>query len=424
LKVSKNLSVTPATVAMRKQGGFMKTLLAMGVLLLGGYSALAQTTEPALCGAARIQDTVAVRTLLTQGASPNVLCNTLTPFGLASPFTTPAQKEIAQLLIASGDDASNLNTYRGSWSRRSYFSDFDLACRNSSDLVVDFLNKGVNPLTVDLTHGQLTSVPLNQVLFMSTYDIPNKIRIADMLIAKGVSPYSVVGTNRSLLDFFLINKLPVEQVVARIANWNFANDPQKQNDYLVIALQNHAELAAIQELVKVGASLTALMPTGQSPLALYLQNSYPENQPADLTTLNWLLAQHMDANEYDGAPLMAAITSQPPQVIDTLLHAGADANLHTPLAEIGSRKDAVAIATVLFKYNAKVNQLSSQNETPLMNATAYENVELARFLLAKGARVNQQNSDGQTALCFAYSGTAVAKLLQANGGHRANCPAN
>jgi ankyrin repeat protein len=121
---------------------------------------------------------------------------------------------------------------------------------------------------------------------------------------------------------------------------------------------------------------------------------------------------------------MAAITSQPPQVIDTLLHAGADANLHTPLAEIGSRKDAVAIATVLFKYNAKVNQLSSQNETPLMNATAYENVELARFLLAKGARVNQQNSDGQTALCFAYSGTAVAKLLQANGGHRANCPAN
>jgi hypothetical protein len=163
---------------------------------------------------------------------------------------------------------------------------------------VDFLNKGVNPLTVDLTHGQLTSVPLNQVLFMSTYDIPNKIRIADMLIAKGVSPYSVVGTNRSLLDFFLINKLPVEQVVARIANWNFANDPQKQNDYLVIALQNHAELAAIQELVKVGASLTALMPTGQSPLALYLQNSYPENQPADLTTLNWLLAQHMDANEW------------------------------------------------------------------------------------------------------------------------------
>ena len=71
-----------------------------------------------------------------------------------------------------------------------------------------------------------------------------------------------------------------------------------------------------------------------------------------------------------------------------------------------------------------MKQLSSQNEIPLMNATSYKNIDLTKFLLGKGARVNQKNDDGQTALCFTYTGTAIANVLRASGGYRANCTAN
>jgi ankyrin repeat protein len=128
------------------------------------------------------------------------------------------------------------------------------------------------------------------------------------------------------------------------------------------------------------------------------------------------------ANAYspDGfTPLGFAVFFGQPDVVKTLLAAGADVNAPsresmqvTPLASAAAAKQT-DIARMLIGHGANVNARAASGHIPLHEASANGNVELVRLLIEKGADVNAKTDDGKTPLDFAieYKRPEVIELL-------------
>lgn len=77
---------------------------------------------------------------------------------------------------------------------------------------------------------------------------------------------------------------------------------------------------------------------------------------------------------------------------------------------IAIQKGEIDLVRKMIEYGADVNELSS-GMTPLMVAARYNKVEIIKFLLAHGARVDSKDSKGFTALKYAELSLATDAAL-------------
>src|SRR5215471_15856332 len=115
--------------------------------------------------------------------------------------------------------------------------------------------------------------------------------------------------------------------------------------------------------------------------------------------------------------LINAIRNRDWREIDTALKAGADLNVQdrdgiTPLTE-AIEDNLSALARKLVLAGADPNMPSSDGSTPLLHAAWMCDTKLARFLLRRGSRINDQaQHDGSTALINASYSCKDARLVR------------
>ena len=78
----------------------------------------------------------------------------------------------------------------------------------------------------------------------------------------------------------------------------------------------------------------------------------------------------------------------------------------------------VEIAKLLVEKGAKVNVRNFEKWTPLHMAATYNRIELAKFLLENGAYLNARDEDGKTSLFWAdyWGHKGMVTFLKAKGG--------
>jgi ankyrin repeat protein len=193
-------------------------------------------------------------------------------------------------------------------------------------------------------------------------------------------------------------------------------DVRARNDYqmtpLMVALNNcdssNVPFKIIEALLAKKADVNAKDQSGDSVLV------YAVNSGSDAAVK--LLLQHganaNNADQYGNTILSNAIDHSGPEVIKTLLNAGAKAAGELPLLAL--RSDDTSLAQLFIKHGANVNESTALEKTPLMFAASQGHLNMLKFLLKNGAKVNAKSpTEGSTALMetIPYGQIEAAKLL-------------
>jgi ankyrin repeat protein len=140
----------------------------------------------------------------------------------------------------------------------------------------------------------------------------------------------------------------------------------------------------------------------------------------DWRAVERLLDQGADPNVVDSSgktALTAAASRGYPEVVKTLLNAGADLN---PDPEKGRRGHPLFLAVfnghedvveVLLDHGAEMDAQDAIGRTPLMNSALRNHADIARLLLNRGADVNVRDQLSETALFLAHDVGIVRDLL-------------
>ena len=200
---------------------------------------------------------------------------------------------------------------------------------------------------------------------------------------------------------------------------------------------NNVEMVRL--LIEHGASVNKRDFFGGTPLAEAL-NSHAED------TAKLLLEKGADPNGTDGfhrSSLFIASANGSPEIVGVLLDKGADPNIRddsgaTPLHEAmwgilrGGRRsnapvalspgknqnpDTLAVVTLLLDKGADINARTKEGATPLLNALAWGQSDVARLLIQRGADVNLKNKQGDSPLrrALALRLNDVVELLRTAG---------
>jgi hypothetical protein len=117
-------------------------------------------------------------------------------------------------------------------------------------------------------------------------------------------------------------------------------------------------------------------------------------------------------------PLFSAVEAGHIEVVQWLLNAGcsvtaADANLDTALHR-AARRGHLSIVSLLLKHKADASVKGGMEQTPLFSAVSAETngAAIARALIAAGAQVNAQDTDGRSPLFFCASVDAAKVLVE------------
>src|SRR5207249_8273891 len=180
-------------------------------------------------------------------------------------------------------------------------------------------------------------------------------------------------------------------------------------------------------LIDRGANVNARSETKYTALMVAAQYGI-HSTPA----IRLLLSRGAEAGQSQGRPLFNAYPqflaaySGNAEVLRDLLNAGASLNGEMTL--IGtSNSDAISgavrhayldVADVLVQLGAPVDR-TDLRITPLVKAVLGDQVEMAKFLISKGADVNHVDGNGMTPLLYAasidFGGSAMIDLLKASG---------
>ncbi len=120
-------------------------------------------------------------------------------------------------------------------------------------------------------------------------------------------------------------------------------------------------------------------------------------------------------------PLHVALANGKIQAAELLLQQGADDDLQTLLFELAEEqaldRDSIELLTA---HGANLNAIGPEGQSPLHLAVAAGNLKLAKQLISAGAKVNLEDSSGQTALNIAaeQDEPSLITLLEQYGAKR------
>ncbi len=198
---------------------------------------------------------------------------------------------------------------------------------------------------------------------------------------------------------------------------------------LIFAIENESfEIA--KKLIAAGVKTDVKNEFGQTALHLVLLCEGATLKDRD-ELIQMLLDAGVDVNEPDDdgeVPLHLAFNLEPAQagaekIIADLLVAGADPNIAnrdgiTPFMVAAIVGAPPIIFNLMLNKGAKVNEQDADGDTALIMAASSGNEEVVKLLIAAGANVNIRNSDNETALSYAKEAgenATIIKLLKDAG---------
>lgn len=144
------------------------------------------------------------------------------------------------------------------------------------------------------------------------------------------------------------------------------------------------------------------------PLVCMLTSAVGNN---NVDEVKEILAKGVDVNGFDEMGRTALLTAAQKRyisIVQLLLEAGADPNLgdderdQTPLmVAIGASEQSRSICSLLIAAGANVNAQTTDGMTPLMWAAQFGNLEITEMLIRFNADASLKDIDGKTALNYA-----------------------
>jgi ankyrin repeat protein len=194
----------------------------------------------------------------------------------------------------------------------------------------------------------------------------------------------------------------------------FADDTRSAGTKFAVAIED-GDLDAVKALIEDdGSAVDTPIEYGEHSITPLLKAAWD----GDVPIVQYLIGKGADVNaratDTKETALINAVTREHTEVIKALLAAKADVTLRNSF-DFNAFTSAVAagnqeIAALLLDASAKVGEGAS-GLTPLAFAVSTGNVEMIRFLVKRGADVNQgAKSGGQTALISAIYGAQIESV--------------
>ena len=191
----------------------------------------------------------------------------------------------------------------------------------------------------------------------------------------------------------------------------------------------HGDLEKVEELVAAGWDIECRDDNGATPL-------FAASFKGQVEIAKYLIGKGADVNRGNDVrytPLMTASREKHPQVVKILLEARADTELaansgmkaiHWALMDtipvdtgpLETETTLIEILKQLKEHGADINAKGGQGETPLMDAAWWGLVQTTDYLLSCGARRDEKDNKGQTAIDYAKM--RIAKNLGADVNQR------
>ena len=170
--------------------------------------------------------------------------------------------------------------------------------------------------------------------------------------------------------------------------------------------------AMLRKLLDAGANPNAAHPDGQTPLMTAARTGNPD-------AVRVLLDKGAAVNAKDSiaeqTALMFAITENHPEAVRVLLDHGADVNARTSIVETPPATSGNLQG--IGRAQNREKPVPQGAMTPLLYAARDGRTEIARMLLAAGAKVNQAEANGESPLLVAINNgqTELAQVLLEQG---------
>ena len=179
------------------------------------------------------------------------------------------------------------------------------------------------------------------------------------------------------------------------------------------AFYGHADFVAL--LIEAGADLETVSPIGFAAFDWALESE----QRAIMVLLLDAIRERSPANEHASLDLMQAVIADDSNRLESLLSAGADADVYNRTGyaalALAARLNQGTLVDLLLDAGANPNagDVARDEATPLMQAARGGHVEIGRRLLRAGADVHRRNARGFTALFMTalYDRAEFALLL-------------
>lgn len=167
----------------------------------------------------------------------------------------------------------------------------------------------------------------------------------------------------------------MKKLIAAGADVNIDHERTHLTPLAAACLSGH--IASIQYLLSVGANASFIHPKSKANLAI------------SIIKVKTLLNNEAEVIGTIG-PAMKAVISLPDSAGVTAMHYAASDDRRIPIAES------------LIRNGANINAADKiYGNTPLHQAVGYNQSQMVKFLLSKGAKLNAKNSAGDTPLKFA-----------------------
>ncbi len=295
----------------------------------------------------------------------------------------------------------------------------------------------------------------------------SRLKIIEYLIEKGVDLNEKNSDGWSALTYAALEGASniAKYLIEHGAKIN-EKDNEGRTPLMIAASQGH--LNVVKCLVEAGANLDEKNNEGKTALDIakgfeklliadYLANFSKDKrvsidvnkllleaiQRGDIDTVKSALNRGAEVNRIDeggAAPLLYAVILSKSEIVKYLIEQGADIKVRSKgfpmmeeewdgpllmLAIFFDRKFSgpdtlngnFNIAKYLIEKGAKVNDRDKQGHTPLMFAVIKDNRTMVKYLVAKGAEINVKNNDGYTPLMLAVQGASydIVKYLIEQG---------